>query len=157
MRNGYAVKYTASKAPLWWLAPPLVAAIIVALPRLVSPDPFTMASFEPGTDANGKWVLGDRESGKYLFRHDGRLYRTSCFGASTDPVFREDCDSILPFKGQELEGTLSEGRLLLLRKKQPIFQVEQSKIGLTGPAHGHLNPLPRCRFLPLANSPPEIK
>jgi len=124
MSNGYAVKYTAWRAALWWLAAPLVAAIIVVLPRLVSPDPFTMASFEPGTDANGKWVLGDRESGKYLFRHDGRLYRTSCFGASTDPVFREDCDSILPLKGEELEGRLSEGRLLVLEKKQPIFQVE---------------------------------
>ena len=153
MSNGYAVKYTASKAALWWLAPPLVAAIIVALPRLVSPDPFTMASFEPGTDANGKWVLGDRESGKYLFRHDGRLYRTSCFGASTDPVFREDCDSILPFKGQELEGTLSEGRLLLLRKKQPIFQVEQSKIRLSWPGHRQRKPPPPWRFLPLGKLP----
>jgi hypothetical protein len=124
MSNGYAVKYTAWRAALWWLAPPLVAAIMVVLPRLVSRNPFTMASFESVTHANGKWVLEHHESGKYLFRHDGRLYRTSCMGASTDQVFREDCDSILPFKGQELEGTLSEGRLLLLRKKQPIFQVE---------------------------------
>jgi hypothetical protein len=103
---------------------PLVAAIIVALPRLVSPNPFTMPSFESVTHATGKWVLEGHESGKYFFRHHRRLYRTSCMGASTDQVFREDCDSILPLKGQELEGTLSEGRLLVLEKKQPIFQVE---------------------------------
>jgi hypothetical protein len=124
MSNAYAVKYTAWRAALWWLVPPLVVAIIVVLPRLVSPDPFTMASFESVTHANGKWVLQKHESGKYLFWHDGRLYRTSCMGASTDQVFREDCDSILPLKGQELEGTLNEGRLLVLQKKQPIFQVE---------------------------------
>lgn len=124
MSDGYAVKHIAWRAALWWLVPPLVAAIIVVLPRLVSPNPFTMASFESVTHANGKWILQEHESGKYFFRHDGRLYRTNCMGASTDQVFREDCDSILPLKGQEVEGTLSEGRLLVLQKKQPIFQVE---------------------------------
>jgi hypothetical protein len=124
MSNRYAVNCTAWRAALWWLAAPLVAAIIVMLPHLVSPNPFTMPSLESVTHANGKWVLEDHDSGKYLFRYDGRLYRSSCMGASTDQVFREDCDSILSLKGQELEGTLSEGRLLVLEKEQPIFQVE---------------------------------
>lgn len=123
MSNRYALEYTAWKSARWWLAP-LLLMIIVVLPGLVTLNPFRMPPLKALAHTDGKWTLQRRESGKYFFLHDGRLYRTNCMGASTDLVFKEDCDSILPFLGQQLEANLSEGRLLVLRERQPIFQVE---------------------------------